>query len=200
MRKLIFGCVAVLMLLIAPSAQSSQVCKLQSTAHFNPGLSLNSQAFAYNFSGELFGCRSSEQPGVSEGSGNIEAGQPVEEQVLNSITGLTDMVTYQEPVPTGSGTCAASTTSGSALTSWANGTFTVLSYSTTGGVLSGGVVPSMTLPAVNAQPGDPTTFTFTTNRFAGDSIHGIANVEPLPRTACATGAANGEIDGDVVIH
>jgi hypothetical protein len=205
MRKLMFSCLACLALTIAlaPSAlaQSFEACQLRSTARFSPGLSTSSQAFNYYFSGELQGCRSSEQPGFGDQSGNIEAGQPVNEQVVNSTTGLTDTVTYVEPVPTGSGSCAASTTSGSALASWADGTFTVISYSTTGAVLSGEVVPSMTLTAANAQPGDPTTFTIMTNRFAGDTVRGLVKVQPEPATACTTaaGATTAEFNGEVVI-
>jgi hypothetical protein len=108
MRKLMLsclGCLALTLLVLAPSAfaQSAEGCKLSGKAHFTPGLSSSSQAFTYDFSGELFGCRSSERPGFGDVSGNIEAGQTVNEQVVNSTTGATDTVTYREPVPTGSG-------------------------------------------------------------------------------------------------
>jgi len=89
------------------------------------------------------------------------------------VTGATDTVGYQEPIATGTGRPAASsTTKGSAITTWGgrqhHGSST---YSTTGAAaavqLSGSVAPSMTLTAVqtprpatrppirSTQPGTP---------------------------------------------
>src|SRR6266571_3310380 len=126
------GCLAVMLFLIAPSAFASSVggCQLQGTANFSPGLNSSTQLFSYNFGGNLSGCQSSEA-GVPT-SGMVEAGKTLVEQVKNSRTGATDAVTYQEPISSGSGSCGSSTTSGSALITWADGTHTVVSYSTTG--------------------------------------------------------------------
>jgi len=206
LRKLMtvsFGCLALTLFVIAPSALASSAggCQLQGTANFSPGLNSSAQPFAYSFSGKLTECQSSEA-GVPT-SGAVEAGKALAEQVKNSKTGATDTVTYQEPLPTGSGSCASSTTSGSALITWADGTDTVLSYSTTGALaavnLSGSVAPSLTLTAVNAQEGDPTTFTITTNRFAGDSASGLVLFQPPEPTACntSTGATSAAISGGV---
>jgi hypothetical protein len=206
LRKLMLGCIgclAITLLVLAPSAfaQSLGGCQLQGTANFSPGLSSSSQPFSYNFTGSLTGCQSSESGAPS--SGTVGAGQTLAEQVKNSTTGATDTVTYQEPVPTGSGSCGSSTTNGNALTTWADGTQTVESYSTTGALaavsLSGSVVASMTLTAVNAQPGDPTTYTITTNRFAGDSASGLLLFQPPDPTACSTptGATTAAISGTV---
>jgi hypothetical protein len=59
----------------------------------------------------------------------------------------------------------------------------------------------MTLTAVNAQPGDPTTFTIMTNRFAGDSVLGLVTIEPTEPTACTTssGATTAELIGTATI-
>src|SRR5204863_8689075 len=125
------------------------------------------------------------------------------ETIKSTETGPRDTVTYQEPMPSGSGGCASSTTSGSALITWADGTHTVVSYSTTGALaavnLSGSVAPSLTLTAVNAQEGDPTTFTIATNRFAGDSASGLLLFQPPEPTACNTsaGATTAAISGAV---
>jgi hypothetical protein len=197
------GCLAVSLFVLAPSAFASSVggCQLQGTANFTPGLSSNAQPFSYNFGGALTGCNSSEA-GVPA-TGTVEAGKTLTEQVTNSKTGTIDTVTYQEPVPTGSGSCASSTTSGSALTTWADGTRTVESYTTTGALaavhLSGSVAPNMTLTAVNAKEGDPTTFTITTNRFAGDTANGLLLFQPPEPTACntPTGATSAAISGAV---
>ena len=208
MRKLMLGCLAcgAVMVLVVPSfASASSVggCQLQGTANFSPGLNSSSQSFSYNFGGGLTGCNSSES-GVPA-SGTVVAGQTLTEQVKNSKTGLTDTVTYQEPVPTGTGGCASSTTSGLALTTWSDGTQTVESYSTTGALagvhLSGSVVPSMTLTAVNPPAGDPTTFTITTTRFAGDAANGVLLFQPPDPTACnsPTGATTAAISGTVTL-
>ena len=206
MRKLMMvslGCLAVTLFVIAPSALASSVggCQLQGTANFSPGLNSSTQPFSYNFGGALSGCQSSEA-GVPT-SGAVEAGKALAEQVKNSKTGATDTVTYQEPIPSGNGSCGSSTTSGSALVTWADGTHTVVSYSTTGALaavnLSGSVAPSLTLTAVNAQEGDPTTFTIATNRFAGDSASGLLLFQPPEPTACNTsaGATTAAISGAV---
>src|SRR5947208_12141216 len=184
------GCLAVTLFVIAPSAFASSVggCQLQGTANFSPGLSSSTQPFSYKFGGNLSSCQSSEA-GVPT-SGTVEAGKTLAEQVKNAKTGATDTVTYQEPIASGNGSCASSTTSGSSLVTWADGTHTVVSYATTGALaavnLSGSVAPSVTLTAVNAQEGDPTTFTIATNRFAGDSASGLLLFQPPEPTACNT--------------
>jgi hypothetical protein len=170
------------------SAQSVGGCQLQGTASFSPGLNSSSQPFTYGFTGNLTSCQSS-QSGVPT-SGTVSAGQSVTEQVHNSVTGATDTVTYKEPVPTGTGGCSNSTTSGESLATWADGSTTVVSYTTTGAAaavqLSGTVQPSMTLTAVNAASGDPTTFTINTTRYSGDSASGLLTFQPPDPTACST--------------
>ena len=196
------GCLAA-MALFASSAAAQTVggCQLQGTATFSPGLGANSQPFTYGFTGNLTGCQSS-QSGVPA-TGTVGAGQTVTEQVLNSVTGATDTVTYREPISTGTGGCANSTTQGSALTTWADGSTTVINYSTTGAAaavqLSGTVAPSMTLTAVNAQSGDPTTYTINTTRYAGDSAGGVLAFQPPDPTACstATGVTTAGISGGI---
>jgi hypothetical protein len=197
------GWVVMTAFVIAPSAIASSVggCQLQGTASFSPGLSSSAQSFAYSFGGNLSGCQSSEA-GVPT-SGAVEAGKTLVEQVKNSKTGATDTVTYQEPIPSGSGSCASSTTSGGALVTWADGTHTALSYSTTGALaavnLSGSVAPSLTLTAINPAEGDPTTFTIATDRFAGDSASGLLLFQPPEPAACntSTGATTAAISGAV---
>jgi hypothetical protein len=196
------ACLAA-MALVAPAASAQSVggCQLQGTGNFSPGLGSNSQPFTYSFGGNLSGCQSS-QSGVPL-SGTEAAGQTLTEQVHNSVTGATDTVTYQEPVPTGTGGCASSTTSGESLTTWADGSTTVVSYTTTGAAaavqLSGTVVPSMTLTAVNAQSGDPTMLTINTTRYAGDSANGLLTFQPPDPTACstATGVTSAAISGGI---
>jgi hypothetical protein len=206
LRKLLIGslgCLTVMLFVMAPSAFASSAgfCQLQGTANFSPGLNTSAQPFSYSFAGFLAGCNSSEAGTPPNGS--VEAGKTVVEHVQNSKTGANDLVTYQEPIPTGSGSCATSTTSGNALVTWADGTHTVESYSTTGALaavnLSGTVVPSLTLTAVNAKEGDPTTFTISTNRFAGNTATGMLLFQPPEPASCntTTGATTAAISGVV---
>ncbi len=194
------GLVAMLAIAVpSAGAQSVGGCQLDGTAQFSPGLSTSSQPFTYSFGGALENCQSSQSGAPT--SGTVSAGQTITEQVTNSITGATDTVTYQQPVPTGTGGCGSSTTQGEALATWSDGTATVVSYSTTGALaavhLSGTVVPSMTLTAVDAEPGDPATFTIETTRYAGQSAIGLLAFEPPDPTACATpaGTATAGISG-----
>ena len=194
---------ATMLLANAPGAlaASGGNCNLQGTANLSPGLNSGSQAFKYNFSGALSGCQSTVAGAPT--SGTVSAGQTKSEQVVNSITGATDTVTYQEPVPSGTGSCGSSTTSGQSLAAWADGTNTVVSYSTTGALaavsLSGNVASSMTLTAVNAAAGDPTTFTISTTRYPGDSALGTLIFQPPDPTACttATGVTTAGISGTI---
>jgi hypothetical protein len=204
MRKIAIALLGGLVAMLAVAATSAGAqsvggCQLDGTAQFSPGLSTTSQPFAYSFGGALEGCQSSESGAPT--SGSVSAGQTIDKQVTNSITGATDTVTYQQPIPTGTGGCGSSTTRGEALSTWADGTTTVVSYSTTGALaavhLSGTVVPSMTLRAVDAEPGDPATFTIATTRYAGQSALGLLAFEPPDPPACATpaGTATAGISG-----
>jgi hypothetical protein len=203
MRKIMVACLGALVAVLAvsvPSAAAQSVggCELEGTAQFSPGLNSNSQPFEYSFSGSLEGCQSSQSGAPA--SGTVSAGKTLSEQVTNSITGVRHAVTYQEPVPTGSGGCSNSTTEGQALATWSDGTQTVVSYSTTGALaavsLSGSVAPSMTLTAVNAEAGDPATYTIETSRYSGESALGALAFQPPDPTAClSAGATTAGISG-----
>jgi hypothetical protein len=185
LRKLIAGSisVAVLALLafapVAPAA-SGGGCQLQGTANFSPGLGANAQDFTYNFGGNLTSCQSNESG--SPATGTVSAGQAV------TIGGQQ----FQEPVPTGNGACSSSTTNGIAIATWADGTQTVIQYSTSGAAaavnLQGTVLPSVTLQAINPQPGQPTSTTVTSTRYAGASALGALAFQPPDPTACNTPA------------
>jgi hypothetical protein len=168
-------------LLLMPSfasAQSIGGCQLDGTASFSPGLTNNAQDFTYSFNGDLSGCQSSEAGAPA--SGTVSAGEVV------TINGQQ----FQEPVATGNGGCASSTTSGTGIVTWADGTQTVINYTTSGAAaavsLQGTVVDSVTLQAINPQPGQPTSTTVTTTRYAGDSSQGLLAFEPPDPTACNT--------------
>jgi hypothetical protein len=92
------------------------------------------------------------------------------------------------------------------IANWADGTTTVVSYSTTGvaaGVsLSGSVVPSTTLSLASytgpTQAPPPSTRTVSTTRFAGDSALGTLTFQPPDPTLCAsTGVTSAAISGSI---
>jgi hypothetical protein len=165
-------------------------CRVRGAARFSPGLDSSSQAFGYELNGSLECCRSIHAGAPA--SGALSVGAVISEQVTNSVTGATDTVEYQEPIPTGSGGCEGSATEGQALETWADGTETVVSYATIGTLtaarLSGSVAPSMTLTAVNPALGDPTTFTIETTRYAGESMLGMLAFQPPDPSICTTQA------------
>src|SRR2546423_14643181 len=122
LRKLISGAagIAILALLsLAPVASASGGgCHLQGTASFSPGLTNSAQNFTYSFGGNLSGCQSSDAAAPT--TGTVSAGQAV------AINGQQ----FQEPAATGNGSCGSSTTNGISITTWADGTKTVVQYST----------------------------------------------------------------------
>jgi hypothetical protein len=160
----------------APSfAQSAGGCQLQGTAKLS-GLNSTSKPFTYSFGGALSGCTGT---AAAPATGTVSAGQVV------TILG----VQYQEPIPSGTGSCASSTTGGTAIATWADGTQTVISYTTTGAAaavqLQGKVAPSVTLTAVPPATG---TTTVTTTRNSGESAGGVLAFQPPDPTACNTSA------------
>jgi hypothetical protein len=191
LRRVMLGTLAcALGLLLVPSlasAQSSGGCQLDGTASFSPGLTNNAQDFSYSFNGDLSGCQSSESGAPA--SGTVSAGEVV------TINGSQ----YQEPVPTGNGSCGSSTTGGTGIVTWADGTKTVINYTTSGAAaavtLQGTVVDSVTLQQV----GGTGSTTVTTTRYAGDSSLGLLAFEPPDPTACntPTGVTTAGIQGFV---
>ncbi len=182
-RLVVAACACALVVLaVVPataSAQSAGGCELQGTANISPGLNSTAQPFTYSFSGALSSCQSSESGAPT--SGTVEAGKVITDPATGEQ--------FQEPISSGSGSCGSSTTSGTAIVNWADGTKTVVSYSTTGALaavhLSGTVIPSVTANAINPAPGQPTSTTITTTRYAGQSALGELVFQPPDPTACA---------------
>jgi hypothetical protein len=188
--------IALLAALLAgpASAQTGGGCHLQGSANFNPGLNSSNQPFNYSFAGQLSSCQSSQSGAPATGS--VEAGK-----VYTDSTGEQ----FQEPVSTGQGGCSNSTTSGTAIVTWADGTATVVQYTTTGAAaavhLTGNVIASVTLQAINPLPGQPTSKTIATTRFAGASALGGLTFQPPSPTACTTpaGVTTAAIDGAIAL-
>jgi hypothetical protein len=114
--------------------------------------------------------------------------------------------TYQEPIPTGNGSCGSSTTSGTAIANWADGTTTVLSYATTGATaaveLTGSVIAGVNDALASftgpAQAPPASTHPVNTTRYAGQSAFGQLFFQPPDPTACGgAGVTNAAISGAI---
>jgi len=106
---------------------------------------------------------------------------------------------YTMPRPQGDGSCASSNTNGTAVAFWADGTRTLVSYSTTGATagvfLQGTVIDSMFLTPVN--PAD-TPITLTTTRYGGNTANGGLVFEATPQDcASPTGVQAAGIEGAI---
>ena len=100
------------------SAQSGGGCQLSGTANFKTPLKNNSANFTYSFTGALSNCQSNVSGAPT--AGTISAGQVL------AINGAK----FQEPIPTGTGSCANGTTNGFGIVKWTNGSYTIIKYGT----------------------------------------------------------------------
>ena len=163
----------------APSMASpgGGACQLDGQANFHPGPALSSAPFAYDFNGTLTNCGDSTSgpAGLGATTGTISAGQPI------TIGG----VTYQEPVPTGSGSCGTGDTSGVAFVHWSDGTDTVIQYTTksaaAGVYLDGTVIASYTFTS------GTNTATVTSTKYVGAGAKGALAFEVTNPQQCAAG-------------
>jgi hypothetical protein len=149
-------------------------CRVKAEAAVTPGLTLRPQDFTYHYTGKLTGCAYTRKGAPTRGV--ITAGATIR------IKGKT----YQEPIPSGNGTCLTTMTSGYDFARWSDGTQTVVKFTTTGGGgathLSGSVVPSFALKTVD---GTGST-TFRTTRFAGQVVVGLLKFAAKDPSLCTT--------------
>jgi len=174
----------------ATPGPSGSTCTLNGSANLKPGLNASSQAFTYSFTGNLTNCQASDTSAPA--TGTVAAGTVI------TVGGLQ----YQLPIPTGTGGCTNSTTSGTEVTTWSDGTLSVVSYTTTGALaavgLQGTVVPSV----VAKQVGGTGQITLTTspNRYLGDTSVAALTFQPPDPTACnGAGVTVAAISGQVGI-
>lgn len=180
---------AGLLFVIAPARAEAGGCQLQGTATFTPGLSNTAGNFTYGFTGSLTSCQSTNSGAPA--TGTVEAGQV--------YTDPTTGEKFQEPAATGSGTCANGTTSGTSMITWADGTRTIISYTTVSAgaavKLAGQVVPSWTLPAINPAVGQPTSITLSSTRYSGDTANGALAFQADPTQCAGAGVTSAAING-----
>jgi len=173
---------------VPAGAASGGGCQLDGNASFTPGLTNSTTtAFTYSFSGALTSCKSSDASAPA--TGTVAAGAQYTRTYTDPTTGASHTVTYQL-LSHGTGGCPTSNTSGTAIVTWADGSTTVLPYTSTGALaavnLSGTVANSVNIPAVSGlQAGDPDHITITTTRFAGYGSQGAVAFQPPDPTACS---------------
>jgi hypothetical protein len=152
-------------------------CRVQANATVTPGLTLTASPFQYSYRGKLSLCVYTGK-GAAKG-GTITAGEPI------TIHGHK----YQEPRPTGTGTCLGTAAQGYDFARWNNGTQTIVQFSTTssgGGPthLTGEVIPSLRLQAINPPAGAPKTVTFKTTNFVGQNVVGLLTFHASDPSLC----------------
>jgi hypothetical protein len=185
----LFGVVALLAFAPSAPAASGGACQLKGTASFGSGLNTTAKPFDYSFNGALSNCQSS--VAGSPASGTVSAG----EVYTDPATGKQ----YQMPRAQGDGSCASSQTNGTAVAFWADGTLTIVAYSTTGAAaavsLQGTVIDQMFLTPVN--PAD-TPLALVTTRYGGNSANGALVFEASPpECASETGVLAAGIEGTI---
>lgn len=188
------------------AAPGGGACALNGTANFDGGgLTATSAPFTYNFAGDLSSCNSNNN---APATGTVKAGSAYQVTVPYAVNGVTYSATYALPEPSGTGSCAQSTTSGFAVSTWSDGTNTVISYDTTGAaaeiVLQGTVVPSVQTVLVSfTGPTPPTAAAPSVSSgpdFAvDDGALGQLVFSTSTPQACQTGLSSATISGAVGI-
>jgi hypothetical protein len=149
-------------------------CRIKAEAAVTPGLTLSAQDFSYHYTGKLSGCAYTRKGAPT--SGVITAGATIR------IKGKT----YQEPIPSGNGTCLNTSTSGYDFARWSDGTQTVVKFTTSSGDgathLMGSVEPSYTLKTVDGS----SSTTFRTTRFGGQVVVGLLKFAAKDPSLCTT--------------
>jgi hypothetical protein len=188
----LFAVVALLAFVPSAPAASSGACQLKGTASFGAGLGTEAKPFDYSFHGDLTSCQSNVAGAPT--SGTVAAG----EVYTDPGTGKQ----YSMPRAEGNGSCASSQTNGTAVAFWADGTRTIVAYSTTGAAaavsLQGTVVDSMFLTPVN--PAD-VPLALTTTRYNGSTAVGGLVFEATPQDcASPTGVLTAGIEGAIGLN
>lgn len=198
MRKLFLVFLLVGLQLVpatSASAASGVACEFRGQAHdITPGLTLTDQDFTLKLTGDLLDCMSDVEDAPVTGA--VSAGN-TRTVTLTNPDGEDEDVVFDEPTPTGSGSCASTTANGIGIVDWADGTTTVFGFAVTsvgtGVSLEGEVIDSVTLTSTFAD-GSTATTTITTDRYAGDGAAGLFTVEPTGDSDCGVTEDTGSVN------
>ena len=209
-RSLLSGAVVSALLAVTTVVGSPAVadpggagCTLTGAASFSPNGPGVQTAFGYSLTGTLTNCQSSRAGAPTEGT--IEVGQVITAAVPVTLADgsvVQGTAKYQAPLATGAGTlpansCAAGSTAGDALITWADGSTSVVDYTTTSAgaavSLQGTVVDSLTATLVpgSASPAGtaPATHTVSSTSTAvpvGDGAQGVVAFTTDAPDGCTT--------------
>jgi hypothetical protein len=180
-------------------------CTLAGAADFSPNGPGVQTSFGYSLTGTLTNCQSSRAGAPTDGT--IDVGKVITTSVpvtLADGTVVQGTASYQAPRATGTGTlpansCAGSTTAGAALITWADGSTSVVDYTTASAgpavSLEGTVVDSLTATLVpgSASPSGtaPATHTVSSTSTAvpvGDGAQGVVAFTTEAPDGCTTDA------------
>jgi hypothetical protein len=159
-------------------------CRVGAQATIEPGLTLKDQDFTYHYSGSLSGCAYTKAHAPK--GGTITAGAVIK------IGGTS----YQEPKPQATGSCLGTQTSGYDFARWADGTQTIVQFTTKGGTagtqLTGATIPSLKLTSTDGH----STTTFRSTRFVNQYVIGQLTFKPSDASLCGTtGVTSARITG-----
>jgi hypothetical protein len=159
-------------------------CRVSAQATIEPGLTFQDQTFTYHYSGKLSGCSYTTKRAPK--GGTITAGETIK------IGGKT----YQEPKPEANGSCLGTTSTGYDFAKWADGTQTIVQFSTKPG--SGGTqLTGMTIPTLKLTSADgQSTATFRSTRFVNQYVIGQLKFTPSDASLCgSSGLTSATITG-----
>jgi hypothetical protein len=184
---------------------NTTVCELQAVVTIDPpGLTTTTSTFTYSIFGQLIpsvgpppnACASTD-PSAPTGTSSWDAGNAAIVRVQGTDASGPWSVDYALPQSTGTGSCAESTSYGTVLVQWPDGTATVIDYTTIGvgsaWLLGGTVVQKARLHEVASSgtppAGTPTTYTASSSNSsfpAGTSFGGqVAFINELSDPTCA---------------
>ena len=165
------------------TSHTAGLCSIEATNRYSPALTGTAATRSVTSTGRLSDCVSDDVNGPASGTrsmGNVvteggPAGSPW---------------TWLEPAGTLTGTCTSTTVTGTYIIRWDDGTRTVVRQTGSSNTwlirATGEVIPSVTLTAVNRQPGQPETLTVSTTRFAGLDVAAtkVSTVNPANPLEC----------------
>lgn len=177
---------------VRAAPRDSGACRLVGLASFTSGLPGTEADHTYSLQGDLSMCQS--PPGSSlSGFGKLSLGKVQ----TDAGTGFR----WQEPLGASTGNCRTSSGNATVILTWPDGAVTIGDVQTrsvaAGFAMTGSIAPSVTLTAVDRQPGQPATKTLTTTRH-GDGV--LAATFAIPSVVqCPVGSTGLSLNGAMSI-
>ena len=195
------------------AAPGGGACQLDGTASFTPNGPGATSTFGYSVSGQLTNCQSNLAGAPTAGAFGVGQQYTVAVIIQTPTGPQPGQATYAAPLASGSGTvpvnsCPGGTTSGTGITTWPDGSHTVVGYTTTSAGpavhLEGTVIPSVTLTLATGPAGAPATYDMSSDNAsypAGNGVQGAVAFTTSDPTQCnsAAGLSSVQLQGGVGI-